>query len=123
MSSPASPGAPAPTVAQAATQAATTIQTSNSLPAGAPALSDPLIQAILAKMPPLGTHWDDDDRRSWLHLWIESVNLVYHQSESDMSVTTAPPAPAPAPAPAPTDGSSNGSSTSSDGSAPALASS
>jgi hypothetical protein len=58
-------------------------------------------------MPPLGTHWDDDDRRSWLHLWIESVNLVYHQSESDMSVTTAPPSPAPS------NGSSNGSSSSS----------
>ena len=118
MSMPASPGTPAPTVTQAATSAATTIATSNSLPPGAPALSDPLIQAILAKMPPLGSHWDDDDRMSWTTLWLEGINIVYHQSEQDIQVTTAPPAPAPAP----TDSSaapSNGSTSTDTTSAPA----
>jgi hypothetical protein len=110
MSMPASPGAPAPTVTQAATATATTIAASNAIPAGAPALSDPLIQAILAKMPPLGSHWDDDDRMSWTTLWLEGINIVYHQSEQNITVGVAP-TPAPTPAPVPTDGSSSASPT------------
>jgi hypothetical protein len=79
---------------------------SNGTPAtGAPVATStvPLFNDILGLMPPVGSNWDDDDRCSWYKLWIEAVNLTYHQSQNDITVAQTPP-PAPAP-PASTDGS------------------
>jgi|SRR5215475_2348342 len=106
MSMPASPGAPAPaSTAAVVTQAANTISAASAVPAGAPALSHPLFAAILALMPPIGSHWDDDDRISWHSLWDDAIDILYHQPETDISITASPPPSANGSAPVPSDGS------------------
>jgi hypothetical protein len=104
-----------PTAQASATAAASTMTATSAVPAGAPALSHPLFQAILALMPPIGSHWDDDDRISWHSLWDDAIDIIYHQPETDISIGAAP-APAPTPAngstaSSGTNGTSNGSST------------
>jgi hypothetical protein len=99
------------------TQAANTITAASAVPAGAPALSHPLFAAILALMPPIGSHWDDEDRISWHSLWDDAIDILYHQPDNDISITAAPPPPPPAAAaPAPSDGASTDGSTSTNGS-------
>lgn len=109
MTSGPTPGTNAPTTPAVVQAAANTITATAAVPVGAPPLSHPLIAAILALMPPVGSHWDDDDRISWHHLWDDAIDILYHQPDNPIIIAPAPP-------PAPSDGAStDGSATPSNG--------
>src|SRR5215475_3609509 len=79
---------------------------------------DPILTGLIKKLPPMGQHFDYDDRISIIHIFKEWMNLSYHQTDTPIAVgtpaaptTVAPPAPPPADTTASTDTTSTDTST------------
>lgn len=59
---------------------------------GAPATSDPLIAAWLAKLPPVGAAFPSHERAAWLNGFLASAHFVWHPAAPLQVGTATPPA-------------------------------
>src|SRR5215475_4712418 len=85
---------------------------------GTAATSQPFIIGLLQALPPVGSHWDHEDRVSWLQAADAIFDILYHQPEHDISISATPPDAPPAPPAAP---AADSSAPSDGGTAPAPA--
>lgn len=75
---------------------------------GIPGAQDPLIAAIIGKLPATNANFPKHTREDWLEILAHSLDLVYH-AVAPLTVSTAPATPAaPAATASGTNGSSNG---------------
>ncbi len=63
--------------------------------------SDPLISALIAKLPPAGADWPVDEQIKWLNLMAATVSMVYGGDAVKKFASEAQPQPTRTPAPAP----------------------